>query len=500
MISLRLAIVNVRNVFGTKIDGQGLRARTLRGGAFLGIGNVAEQLLRFGRNILLTRLLAPEVFGTMAIVLSISSAIESFTEIGVKEAVIQNPNGSDRRYINAAWWLAFGRALSMYAVIFAAAPFVAQFYKRPELAGLLRIALLSVLFIGCMSSGSFRVLKEMKFRDWAIVWHGGGIIGITATIVFAVVIRSVWALILGFVAESAAKCVISYILCPFRPRLPVDKRCGSELLRFSRRVFGLPLLNFIFMRTDIFVLGRMKSATVLGLYAMGIYLAQVPIGFFMNLLGQILLPALSALQGNRERVKRTFLGITLVLASVTLPLLVFAFAYGKSLLTVVYGQSYSTVALAFSLAAAMSVLNIVNGQITIVFYASGDPQLHRRSVFLTAATMALLVYPFVGRFGLVGAPLASLLAITVGYLFQLIRLVPLLGLNLVDYFKCFLPGAGGALIVLVYYLGTSPLLEASMPRPNLASGIFACALSYAVFLAFAICRKNAAKFLETPAS
>src|ERR1700722_18198690 len=98
--------------------GDGLKAKVFRGGVWLGSGNTVEQVARFGRNMILTRLLAPEAFGTMAIVLSAMSVFQSFTEIGVKEGLIQNPDGGEEQYVNAAWWLALGRAISVAGVLF----------------------------------------------------------------------------------------------------------------------------------------------------------------------------------------------------------------------------------------------------------------------------------------------------------------------------------------------------------------------------------------------
>src|SRR3990172_12594762 len=88
----------------------GLPAKILRGGGWLAGGSLAEQAFRFARNMLLARLLAPEAFGTIAIILSVCSAIQSFTDIGIREALIQNPKGAERKYVGAAWWLALFRA------------------------------------------------------------------------------------------------------------------------------------------------------------------------------------------------------------------------------------------------------------------------------------------------------------------------------------------------------------------------------------------------------
>src|ERR1700746_250925 len=92
----------------------GLGAQAVRGGVWLGAGTVAAQLLRLGRNIFLTRLLSPESFGAMAIIISIGSMMDTFTEIGTRESIIQNPNGCKDEYLNSAFWLSAGRSVLSY--------------------------------------------------------------------------------------------------------------------------------------------------------------------------------------------------------------------------------------------------------------------------------------------------------------------------------------------------------------------------------------------------
>src|SRR5580700_4156544 len=104
------------------LGGDTLKAKVFRGGAWLGAGSVAEQATRFGRNMILTRLLAPQAFGEMAIVLSAVSVIHTIMDIGVREALIQNPRGSGDEYVGAAWWMAFGRSASFWAILTVIAP------------------------------------------------------------------------------------------------------------------------------------------------------------------------------------------------------------------------------------------------------------------------------------------------------------------------------------------------------------------------------------------
>jgi O-antigen/teichoic acid export membrane protein len=282
---------------------ESLKSKVFRGGVWLGLGSFTEQVFRFGRSIVLARLLAPEAFGIMAVVLSASTVIHTLTDIGVRDAVIQNPRGAEDEYIDSAFWLALGRALALASCIFLLAPWIAKFYGNAELTPLLRVAALSVLIDGAWSPRMYIAMKQLKFSRLAAIMHGGGIGGVILTVILSYFIRDVWALVIGSVVESLLRVFLSYVFYPYLPKLAWHRDASRELLRFSRGVFGLSFLNLIFVKTDIFVLAKLYSPAELGLYAMAVYLAQTPTGFIMNLFVQTMMPTFSHIQGDRERIE-----------------------------------------------------------------------------------------------------------------------------------------------------------------------------------------------------
>jgi lipopolysaccharide exporter len=457
---------------------EGLKRTVFRGGAWLGAGSFVEQAVRFGRNMLLTRLLAPEAFGTMAIILSATTLIQVLAEVGAREALIQSPRGTEDGHVGAAWWMSVGRSLSIYAVIFAAAPLISRFYGNAELAALARVATLSIVFDGLMSPRAIVAQKEMKFSKWALINNGGGVLGVVITVLLSYFLRDVWALAIGYGSENAARCILSYVLCPYRPRFFIDLSALRELWQFSRGLFGLALLNLIFTRTDIFVLAKLYPAAKLGLYSMAIYLVQTPTVFLAGILSQTLLPALSRIQNDHERMNRILLQVTRASLMLGLPALVFVGFCGRSLLTLIYGQRYSLAATALALAACASFLNILNVQLTLMFYAKGEPALHRRSVAAMAAIVLLLIYPLAKYCGLWGGQLACLVAVVVGYLLQVERIRKVTGLRLADYGKTFVIPAAASLVIVAIWLATGHVGALAQPAPNLILGGLACLLAY----------------------
>jgi O-antigen/teichoic acid export membrane protein len=458
------------------VAGRSLATKILRGGAWLGTGSTVEQVFRFVRNMVLTRLLAPEAFGLMAIILSISSAVDTFTEIGVREAIIQNPKGHEDRYVNSAWWLSLSRSLGLYVLVFISAPWIAHFYNNQEMTRLVRVALLSIVFVGATSSKAFVALKEMQFKRWAIIQHGGGLCGSVITLTLALFIRGVWALAIGFALENLIRCVVSYVICPFRPKLEIDKDSAKDLLTFSKRVFGLSFLNLVFGRTDVFVLGRLYPAAELGIYTMGIYLVQVPAGFVMNMLGQVLMPTFAQLQHDHRRTNQLLARVTSIVILLALPALVFLVVSGRNLLGIFYGRRYSAAYLPLVVAGFVALINVVNAQITTILYASGRPQLHRRCVAIMAAAMIILIYPLVKYFGMVGGQVACLISVLIGYFIQVIQVRELTGFHLTSQTKSFVVAAATSFSVLIILFAARGTTLMITPSSNIALGLAASGL------------------------
>lgn len=460
--------------------GSTLRAKAARGAVFLGGGSVAEQATRFARNMLLTRLLAPSAFGAMAIVMSSAAIVGTLTEVGLRAAVIQNPRGGEKAYLNAGWWMGMVRSIGMYVIIFAMAPWVAHFYGNAELSALLRVTLLGTLFDGAMSPRSILLQKEMKFGRWMAISNIGAICGVVLTVILSFILRDVWALAIGYCSENVFRCLLSYILCPGLPSLGLDRSAARDLYRFSRAVIGLSFLNLIFSRTDIFVLGKLYSPTALGLYAMAVALVQTPSSFLTTMLGQTLFPAFAHVQEDTARVNNILVEVTSWMILLGLPGVVVIYLCGHSLLSVAYGARYVASAGPLAVAGIVVFLNVLNVGITCAFSGLGRPELHRRAVAASAVIMMIVIYPACKLLGVVGGQVAALIAISVSYLVQVIRMRGLTGLDLLRYGKAFLPAvlvSGGLLGV---GLGARFFGLATKPLPNIALGAVACAIAYAL--------------------
>lgn len=482
--SFIIKITSIIEFLKRKVSEKGsLKSRLLRGGIWLSAGTISEQGLRFVRNMILTRLLAPEAFGTMAIIIAVKMAMESITNIGINKAIIQNPRGAEQKYLNGAWWLALARVSGLYLFTFISAPWIAKFYNNQELVVLIRITFLSIIFEGALSSKAYIAVKEMNFLKWAIIFHGGGIIGIFVAIITAFVWQNIGAIVVGIVVEAVARWILSFIICPFLPRLHFEKESLHTLFKYTRGMFGLGFLYFIYMRVDHFVIGKLCSASELGLYSMAMALAQTPFQLMTALIGQMAMPAFAEMQDDHRRINDTIIKITTIIIYISFPLLFFITLQGASILKFIYGPVYTGVALPFAILFGSSALRFCSVPIAELYYALGRPELQRYFTGVRAILMVVLIIPAVKYWGVTGAALAGFFSMLVGTLIQIYKLHGLSGLDLGQYSFIFLKATLLSSWVVIIWLLTQSFFS-SQTIVTLIPGLVGCIISYLFMTAF----------------
>lgn len=435
-------------------------AKSARGGMVLSVGVVSEQGLRFVLRMILTRLLAAEHLGLMAIIMVVSLGCEAFTEVGVKQSVIQNKKGSRPEYLNVAWLFQAIRGILLYGAAFLLAPVIWRFYfyDKPELTVLydqseilmlLRVAFLTILFNGLMSPRVHVLQKEFRFGRLVLLIQGSSVLGALSTIALVFYIRNVWALVIGFVLEGVVRTLLSFILCPFRPRLSIHRESLREIARFARGMFGLPILVFIASQTHIIVLGKIMSMSLVGMYVMAIRLSNIPHKLFTKTISLVLLPAFAEKQDYEKALCSATLKLSRAATAIGVAIAGFMAIYSTAVLSVVYGQEYAAVALPFSLLCAYALVSIHERIFGSLYLAIGLPHLHRRISAVRAILIVGLIYPGTALFGLAGAAGVMLVANTVTLCTQVVLMRKAIGLKFRQYVCSWLPGLWVIIILLV---------------------------------------------------
>ena len=260
-------------------DFAALESRALRATLWTIISYGATQCLRVVNSLILTRLLMPEAFGEMIVVITLIVGMAMLSDIGLEPSVVQSKRGDEVTFLNTAWTLQSVRGILLWVVALVLAYPAAHFYKDPRLLYVLPVLALSTLITGLNSTNLLSLSRHMGVRRLFAIDFSTQVVTLIVTIAWAAVWPSVWALVVGNVMGNVYKVLLSHhqALVPgMRNRFCWDASCVTEVLRFGKWIFLATAFWFFALNADKLILGRLVSLSVLGVYGIAFQISDIP--------------------------------------------------------------------------------------------------------------------------------------------------------------------------------------------------------------------------------
>ncbi|MEB3231451.1 MAG: oligosaccharide flippase family protein [Leptolyngbyaceae bacterium] len=319
-----------------------LKNLAIRGATWTFVGFGAAQVLRFGSNLVLTRLLVPEMFGLMALVNSIMLGLRMFSDVGIGPSIIQDEQGDDPVFLNTAWTMQVIRGLGIWGTACLLAWPVAQFYGEPILTTILPVSALTVLIEALASTSLFTGERHLDMSRLTIIEVTRQVVSIVAMIGLAMVNPSVWSLVIGGICGSLTKTIISHIWgAEFQNRFMWDEKAVQSLVRFGRWIFISTIMAFLLKYGDRLIMGKFLSTSDLGIYSIASMLAGVIEQVLNRVTNKVLFPIYSKLnhlapEKLRPRVKK----VRLAMMGILLPPLWIMAVFGTDLIALMFDPRY----------------------------------------------------------------------------------------------------------------------------------------------------------------
>ena len=293
----------------------------------LGKGFFWKLLERFGvqgsqfiLQLILARLLDPAHYGVLSLMVVFTTLANVFIQTGFNTALIQNKDVTEEDY-SSVFWVTLGVAAVLYGVIFLGAPFVASFYKMPDIVAPLRIMAL-MLLPGAMNSVQLaRVSREMDFKKVFTSNLSGILAAGIAGIVIAMLGGGLWALVAQTVLNVVVVCVVMFFTVRWRPRLVCDFARIRVLFSFGWKLLVSSLLDTLYQDLRSLVIGKKYDSGTLGYYNRGKNFPQFIITAVNGTVQSVMLPAMSARQDDFGQVKALMRSSIILSAYILFPMM-----------------------------------------------------------------------------------------------------------------------------------------------------------------------------------
>jgi O-antigen/teichoic acid export membrane protein len=466
-----------------------LRNDVLHSLKWLGGARLAGQLVAWAITIIVIRILKPSDYGLMAIAEVMIGFAALFQELGLYSAMVQKRDLTQRQ-IEQAFGLLIIANTGIYLLVFALAPFLAQFFGDPRLTTIVRVLgiqfpLASVGVVqDAMLSRSMR-FKRKSIANVVIVLGNG-----FTTLGFALAGAGVWALVFGNLAGSLIRPVALSMAARHWCRPRFSREGMAEMLHFGSFVTLSGFLWYVYSRSDVFIIGKILGKEILGFYSIAMQLASLPIQKVGEVLNQVGLAAYSTIQHDMAAIRSHYLKVVRILSFVAFPIFWGISSVSPELVNVVLGHRWTPAIIPLQLLSLVMPFRMVSHSGSPLS-AIGKPQIATLNHLITLVLMPPAFIIGAYYYGLTGVSLAWVIMYPIAVLVRLhVSLAPL-ELKPRNYLASMGgPAAGGAfmyvIVILVREIVVRPWLG---PRIGLVSMACIGATAYLGFM-WLLCRRR----------
>lgn len=300
-----------------------LRASAVSGVKWTGASAVLTAGLQFLQMSVLARLLQPDDFGLMGMVMVTIGFAQAFADLGVSNAVIHRQDVTDA-HLSTLYWLNILCSAGVFGLVAGASPWIADFYGEPRLTRL--IGWTAMIFPVTAVGHLFQMLlqKTLRFERLARVEVMAVAAGTAVAVVSAIYGQGVFSLIWGQLASAGVRTCgfVAMGWRTWRPGLRFRRGDLTGYLRFGAYQMGERSINYLSSNMDYVVIGRFLGTEVLGAYVLAYQLVILPISRINPILTRVAFPVFARRQADDASLRRGYLEMSRLLGFALFPVLI----------------------------------------------------------------------------------------------------------------------------------------------------------------------------------
>jgi len=352
--------------------------------------------------IILARILGPREFGLMGMALVTYNALQRFSELGIKSALIQRSEANIDAFLDTAWTLQLARGIGLAAVLFITAPVVAGFFGEPRVTLILRVIALSPILAGLVNPSIVYFQKDLDLHKQFAFGMSGAMARFVVSVSVAIIYESVWALVAGFIVTDLAQLVASYVLHGYRPGLNVERTRLRELIGYGKWITASRAISFVLTSGDDAVVGRLLSTAALGYYQLGYRLAKMPTMEISRSFSTVVFPVYSKLQEESNALADALLRSVRLLSFLAFPAAVGIVLTAPSFVAGVLGPQWRPVIPVMQIVAVYGAFAALTSVFADVWNAIGRPDLKPKINSVRLVLTGIFIIPATLKYELVG--------------------------------------------------------------------------------------------------
>lgn len=265
--------------------------------AIRGIGFIVQ--------VVLARILLPEEFGLIAMIMVFIGIGHSLVDSGMTQSLIRTVNPDQRDY-STVFFINIAVSVLVYGIICVSAPAISRFYEQDILTAIVRVYALIIIIQSFVTVQITRMTKEMNFRIQMVIQVPSVIAGGIVGIVMALYGWGVWALVYMALVRTLVSTLLYWFNTGWRPDWVIDRDRLWYHFNFGYKLTLSGILNTVYTNAYNIVIGKMFSASQLGFYSKADEMQRFPVRTMSAALNKVTYPMFSQVQNDNEKLRNTY--------------------------------------------------------------------------------------------------------------------------------------------------------------------------------------------------
>ena len=301
------------------------------------LSNIAPQVISPVVFIALGRLLKPEDYGVFVMSLVVIGFVQLFKDAGFGQVIIQ---ANEKDVTNFVFTMQLGIGVLLYTIIFIFSPYIALFYKTPQVENVIKIMGLSILISPFVDIPVYLSMREINFRAVFVRNSTAPFVSGVVSIVLALNGFGYWALVLGQLVGQGFTAFLLLFFVSWKPNFEIDWKKNKLHLGFAKNIFAQGMFSWVMGMFDKLLLGRFEGKSSIGYYELAMRASNLPYTILSVSINKLMHPIMAEKRRRNEAISRLYIDVTKKVSLISIPSGVFLIMTSDTLFKVFLGEKW----------------------------------------------------------------------------------------------------------------------------------------------------------------
>lgn len=372
---------------------------------------VISRGFEFFLKLVLARLLMPEDFGILGMALVFLAFIQVINEFGFSAALIQkDENSLSESHFISVFWANLVLSVFIYLIIvFLVTPFTVSFYSQEILYKVFPILAIGILLSPITLIHHAKLIRDLSFKKLTFISNSSSIVAGIISILLAYYGFGIWSLVLNPIFKYTFSIPLYFYSIKWKPKFKFDFKSFKEVFGFGVKVTGSNLLSTFTNNFDYLVIGKLLSASALGVYYLAFALTDTFRHQIMKVVNSVMFPVYSKKNNDLETIKNYYLKVIKYNSLVVFPIMLYFIIFGDNFLVFFFGSKWSETYMPLKYLSLSVIVHLFVNNIAPLLRGVGKPGLEVKNQFIKTALYLPIIFLGTYYFGLLGATIAILI-------------------------------------------------------------------------------------------